>query len=128
MQVANKRLLGTKSHKNTHLLTNIVLLTWGVYYDTDAQRIQCSRKHKKLLAKLFSRSKVIDCVGELLSRRWNAWHSERYCVSKLAVTGIKVMVDTMHLSCELRLTFRRKKNNKQTYIHINKQTSKQANK
>jgi hypothetical protein len=47
---------------------------------TDAQRIQCSQKHKILIANQFSRSKVIDCVGELLTRLWNAWHSERHCV------------------------------------------------
>jgi hypothetical protein len=36
---------------------------------TDAQRIQCSQKHtqKKLIANQRSRSKVIDCVGELLT-------------------------------------------------------------
>jgi hypothetical protein len=48
---------------------------------TDAQRIQCSQKHtKKLTANQFSRSKVIDCVDELLTRCWNAWHWERHCV------------------------------------------------
>jgi hypothetical protein len=47
---------------------------------TDAQRMQYSKTQKKLIANQFSRSKVIDCVGELLTMRWNAWHSERHCV------------------------------------------------
>jgi hypothetical protein len=54
----------------------------------DARRIQCSQTTTttttttttKLIANQFSRSKVIDCVAELLTRRWNAWHSERHCV------------------------------------------------
>jgi hypothetical protein len=32
---------------------------------TGTQRIHCSQKRKKLIANQFSRSKVIDCVGEL---------------------------------------------------------------
>jgi hypothetical protein len=49
---------------------------------TDAQRIQCFQKtpKKTLIANQFSGSKVIDCVGELLTRHWNAWHSKRQCV------------------------------------------------
>jgi hypothetical protein len=40
-----------------------------------------SKTHtKKLITNQFRRSKVIDCVGELLTRRWNAWHSEKHCV------------------------------------------------
>jgi hypothetical protein len=38
------------------------------------------QKHKKIIANQFSRSKVINCLGELLTRLWNAWHSERHCV------------------------------------------------
>jgi hypothetical protein len=37
-------------------------------------------KKKKLIANQFSRSKVIECVWELLTRRWNAWNSERHCI------------------------------------------------
>jgi hypothetical protein len=47
---------------------------------TDAQRMRCSQKHKKLIANQFSRSKVMDFVWELLTGRWNAWHPERHCV------------------------------------------------
>jgi hypothetical protein len=47
---------------------------------TDAQPIQCSQKHYKLIANQFSRSKVIDCVGKFLTRLWNVWHSERHCI------------------------------------------------
>jgi hypothetical protein len=47
---------------------------------TDAQRIKCSQKHQKLMANQFSRSKVIDCLGKLLTKRWTAWHSERHYV------------------------------------------------
>jgi hypothetical protein len=35
---------------------------------------------KKLIANQFSRSKVIDYVRELLTRSWNARHSERHCI------------------------------------------------
>jgi hypothetical protein len=35
---------------------------------------------KKLIANQFSRSKVINCMRELLTRRWNTWHSKRHCV------------------------------------------------
>jgi hypothetical protein len=48
---------------------------------TDAQRIQCSQQKKnQLIANQFSASEVIDCVGKLLTRHWNTWHSERHCV------------------------------------------------
>jgi SRSO17 transposase len=58
---------------------------------TDAQRIQCSEKHKILIANQFSKSKIIDCVGELLSRRWNGWHSERHFV--FTADGERVKTD-----------------------------------
>jgi hypothetical protein len=58
---------------------------------TGAQRIQCSQKHKKLIVNQFRRSKVIACVGELLTRRWNAWLSERQ-FSQLAVKGLKNVI------------------------------------
>jgi hypothetical protein len=87
-KVVNKRLLGrppkslfgTKAHKNKHLLIKIALLTWGVCNATDAQCIQYFQKHEKMIANQFSRSKVINCVGKLITRHWNAWHSERHCV------------------------------------------------
>jgi hypothetical protein len=43
-------------------------------------------------ANQFSRSKVNDCVGELLTRRWNAWHSERHCVFTAGGERVKITV------------------------------------
>jgi hypothetical protein len=37
-----------------------------------------SKTEIKMIANQFSRSKVIDCVVQLLTMRWNAWQSERH--------------------------------------------------
>jgi hypothetical protein len=49
-------------------------------------------KHTKIIANQCSRLKVIDCVGELLTRRWNAWHSERHSVFRAG--GERVNTDS----------------------------------
>jgi hypothetical protein len=74
---------------------------------TDAQRIQCSQKHtKKLVANQFSWSKVIDYVGELLTRRWNAWQAERYCVFTAGGERVKRKKGNMPKSLFLLLLLR----------------------
>jgi hypothetical protein len=48
-----------------------------------------SKTKTKLIANQFSRPKVIDCLGELLTRRWNAWHSDTdIAFSQLTVKGL----------------------------------------
>jgi hypothetical protein len=51
-----------------HLLIKIALLTWGVYEaNRRTAHSMLSKTHtKKAIVSQFSRSKVIDCVGELL--------------------------------------------------------------
>jgi hypothetical protein len=48
-----------------------------------------SKTKQKMIGNQFSRSKVIDCVRELLTRRWNAWHSERPCVFTVGGERVK---------------------------------------
>jgi hypothetical protein len=60
-------LFGTKSHKNEHSseLSKLLYQPGVFMMQTNTQHIQCSQN--KLIANQFSRSKVIDCVGELLT-------------------------------------------------------------
>jgi hypothetical protein len=64
----------------TRSLIKIALLTWSVYNANRRTTHSVLSKTQKTDCNQFSRSKVIDCVGELLTRRWNAWYSERHYV------------------------------------------------
>jgi hypothetical protein len=59
---------------------------------TDAQRIQCSQKHKNLIANRFSRSKVIqnaiEYVGEFSQGAGTSGTQSDIAFSQLAVKGL----------------------------------------
>jgi hypothetical protein len=56
----------------------------------------------KSIGRTISRTKVIDCVGDLLTRLWNAWHSERHFV--FTVGGERVN-PALTIPCLLRLLY-----------------------
>jgi hypothetical protein len=68
---------------------------------TDTQHIQCfqkkkQKKKKKTIANQCSKSEVIDFVGELLTRHWNAWHSERHCVFTAGSERVNLRLYIIH--------------------------------
>jgi hypothetical protein len=71
-------------------LIKIALLTCGVYNANSGTEHPMLSKTQKMIANQLSRSKVIDCVGKLFTRHWNAWHSERHCVFTADGERVKV--------------------------------------
>jgi hypothetical protein len=83
-----------------------LLLTWVFILQTEVKSIQ---KHTSLIKNRFSRWKVIqnsiDWLWGLLTRRWNAWYSERHSAftagGEMVMTAIQQMKISLSLLCTL---------------------------
>jgi hypothetical protein len=99
-EVAIMRLLGSapKSHlcdqrrSKVTGLSDLMTLYWPRVFILQTKSIQCFEKHAKRIENWFNRSKVqLTRVWELLTRRWNAWHWESYCVFTAGGERVKVI-------------------------------------